>query len=604
MGLEVCRSVCFFYRGDFVLSTRLKNKAILLISLVVLASTAAGASSELGPLHVRLTVRSTYLSGVGLLVRVEIVDSKGSVERGIWDAVATLSVDNPAVNLSTDTVVLYNGLGTALVKVTGTGDFNLTASVNQMQAGRHLSGLQGQPVTDVSGELAGGTTTWSGIVHVTGDLRVPTDHTLTIQPGTLVLLEGVSSGTGGTDIDVRGTVESLGTAEEPVTFTAFDPDRGWGRINLQDGGPSIFRYTNITVAGRSPGAGHTGAGLVINCDNTHAVFRYCSVTDNYGKIMYSKESDLTFTNCHLARSVMGPEIQSTALLFEDSFITEMFGNDDNDGIYLRGQNSGQKIELRRGVIADGDDDAIDTMGSTVLVEDFIIRDFYDKGVSVNGGGPVTLDHVLIINNGTGVTAKDGNTNANLHVYIDNTTIVSTDTGRDVSDVGIHSYFKYSTSGVIEYFVTNSIIIAAEPVKSDFADPDPLINIDHSNVAMPWVGAGNINAEAYFVDPDNGDYHLRSQAGRADLNLRTWVLDDSTSPCIDAGNMADPIAFEPFPNGGIRNMGAYAGTSQASKSYFAAPPCETIVAGDINGDCNVDFKDFAIMAFHWLESSHP
>ena len=29
-------------------------------------------------------------------------------------------------------------------------------------------------------------------------------------------------------------------------------------------------------------------------------------------------------------------------------------------------------------------------------------------------------------------------------------------------------------------------------------------------------------------------------------------------------------------------------------------CETIVAGDINGDCKVDFKDFALMAFHWLE----
>jgi hypothetical protein len=48
------------------------------------------------------------------------------------------------------------------------------------------------------------------------------------------------------------------------------------------------------------------------------------------------------------------------------------------------------------------------------------------------------------------------------------------------------------------------------------------------------------------------------------------------------------------------MGAYGGTAEASKSYFGKPPCETIVAGDINGDCTVNLKDFALFAFHWLE----
>jgi hypothetical protein len=28
----------------------------------------------------------------------------------------------------------------------------------------------------------------------------------------------------------------------------------------------------------------------------------------------------------------------------------------------------------------------------------------------------------------------------------------------------------------------------------------------------------------------------------------------------------------------------------------------LVAGDINGDCNVNFKDFAIMAAYWLEDN--
>jgi hypothetical protein len=59
-------------------------------------------------------------------------------------------------------------------------------------------------------------------------------------------------------------------------------------------------------------------------------------------------------------------------------------------------------------------------------------------------------------------------------------------------------------------------------------------------------------------------------------------------------------LEQFPNGGVINMGAYGGTAEASRPYFGKQVCETIVAGDINGDCKVDSVDFAIIAFHWLE----
>jgi len=111
---------------------------------------------------------------------------------------------------------------------------------------------------------------------------------------------------------------------------------------------------------------------------------------------------------------------------------------------------------------------------------------------------------------------------------------------------------------------------------------------------------NINVDPLFADPNNGDYHLKSQAGRWDPNSQSWIKDDVTSPCIDAGDPISPIGYEPFPNGGRINMGAYGGTEEASKSYLGEPVCETIVAGDINGDCKVNLADFIIMALHWLE----
>jgi len=51
-----------------------------------------------------------------------------------------------------------------------------------------------------------------------------------------------------------------------------------------------------------------------------------------------------------------------------------------------------------------------------------------------------------------------------------------------------------------------------------------------------------------------------------------------------------------------NMGAYGGTAEASKSYFGEPLCETIIAGDVNGDCKVDFTDIEILLVHWLEEN--
>jgi hypothetical protein len=130
---------------------------------------------------------------------------------------------------------------------------------------------------------------------------------------------------------------------------------------------------------------------------------------------------------------------------------------------------------------------------------------------------------------------------------------------------------------------------------------------NTNFDPCFAGPGywDLNGTPDDIEDDfwiDGDYHLKSQAGRWTPKSQSWIKDDVTSPCIDAGDTSSPVGQEPFPNGGIINMGAYGGTSEASKSYFGEPPCETIVAGDINGDCRVDFEDFAIMALHWLEDN--
>ena len=49
------------------------------------------------------------------------------------------------------------------------------------------------------------------------------------------------------------------------------------------------------------------------------------------------------------------------------------------------------------------------------------------------------------------------------------------------------------------------------------------------------------------------------------------------------------------DGAAPDIGAY---------EFNPPPCETIISGDIDGDCKVDVADFAIMALRWLKTGSP
>ena len=91
------------------------------------------------------------------------------------------------------------------------------------------------------------------------------------------------------------------------------------------------------------------------------------------------------------------------------------------------------------------------------------------------------------------------------------------------------------------------------------------SVSFSNIQDGFPGEGNIDIDPLFADPENGDYHLKSQGGRWNPNTQSWVIDDVTSPCIDAGDPNMPVGDESVPNGGIINMGAYGGTAEASKS---------------------------------------
>jgi len=140
----------------------------------------------------------------------------------------------------------------------------------------------------------------------------------------------------------------------------------------------------------------------------------------------------------------------------------------------------------------------------------------------------------------------------------------------------------------ELILTNCILWDNIPNNNDHLPPE--ITVSYSNVPKGWLwGERNINTNPLFVNPGywahvedpnivvepndpnaiwvDGDYHLKSEYGRWDAVSGSWVMDDVTSPCIDAGDPNSVVGDEPEPNGGRINMGAYGGTAEASKSDY-------------------------------------
>jgi hypothetical protein len=515
---------------------------ILLLRVLPWVSLLAGSAEPNRPesqsIHdanapgLRLIVRDSYLPGVPVLVRVEITGPNGVVNRDIWDANAVLSVSgNPAVRPSVNRVVLYNGLGSALVAFTGSGDFKLTASVNGLETTATLADWTGQPVHTASGVLRT-SQTWSGIYHIRGgDFTIPAGATLALEPGALVLIDAVPSGTDGIDIDVQGSLQSLGTAASPVTFTASAAGRNWGELHFVGAQPSLFRYTEIMRAGRSPGAGHTGTGPAIRASKSALTFDHASLTDNAGKIMQSDSgTELTFTATLFSRSTMGPEITGTALVFENGWIIDMRNKDDADGIYIHDQGSNRACTLTGSVIAGTDDDGIDTLGSDIVVQDCIVRGCKDKAISIYGGA-TTLLHCLLVGNNlapedptiAAIAAKTFE-NGTAVVNLDHVTLVATRAPGHV-DAGIQSHNKYGVKkGKIVYNVTNSIVDATEPVSVQAPYLKSDIHIGYSDiVGTAWSGPGNLSADPRFVDPLHSDYRLRD-----------------TSPCRGKASPESPL----------------------------------------------------------------
>ncbi|UCD00010.1 MAG: right-handed parallel beta-helix repeat-containing protein, partial [Phycisphaerales bacterium] len=272
-----------------------------------------------------------------------------------------------------------------------------------------------------------------------------------------------------------------------------------------------------------------------------------------------------------------------------------------DGIELLG--AGAEVTI---IDARGYGDVVDARANNATISGFTLRNSGENdlwhtncGVYINGDyAPIVKDNV-IADNRTGIGLWDGahpeirnniilNNSLGLYIYgsaenpsspdIFNNTIVNNQLDGItlrvmVSPIIVNNIIAGHVNGINHNYVTGSPALGY----NNLWDND--VNYLRDNrVDETLAGPGSISVDPCFAEPGywadvndpnavwvRGDYHLKSEAGRYDPATQTWILDEITSPCIDAGDPNTPVDLEPSPNGGIVNMGAYGGTAQASKS---------------------------------------
>lgn len=222
----------------------------------------------------------------------------------------------------------------------------------------------------VSGTLAG-QTSWNdnARVEVTDDLEIPVGSTISIGAGSLIrMAPGVSW-------KIFGRVEVRGTRDRAVLFTAANPDRPWGGLEVRGTAASVEASGTLwTESGSDASWFDQNSGFSVHrreqalflIDGGQVVLRDCAAFDGHGQFGHGRNGQLTLERCLIQRFLTGGEFNGGRVDIQNSALIE-FPSDD-------------------GIFADGDNDAIYLTHGDHVIRDTVIGWARDDGIDAGSGG--------------------------------------------------------------------------------------------------------------------------------------------------------------------------------------------------------------------------
>ena len=462
---------------------------------------------------------------------------------------------------------------------------------NRVNMGLYGNTTQASLSTDdpqyVSGAVSG---TWTAALSprfVMGDIFVPSNDSLVIEPGVDVIFMGPYK----FSVPSGALLRAVGTQQDSILFTADNPTLGWQGLRFTNASANCrLEYCHIT-RGKAMASGYqTGGGIKSSCTSltiSHCLIDSCYALGNGGGICGGGLAVLSYTDilgntaegygggihnpgyaiisyCNISgntAALSGGGIDSGNPVIDHCIISNNHA-DWGGGIYYMLDNyilsyclisgntsyskgggicieNGAELTIQYSCIVGNSTTGSNGYGGGIYCETsdiYISHSSILENSSERGGGLYiggSYNHESDLSN---VTVCGNTATYNGGVYLwgwsyDHSLINCTISGNSASSPGSTGGIHISQTSVV---MINNIVWENQPLQMSAFSSTP--SVSYCDIQGGWPGTGNINANPLFVSTAQNDYRLQ------------WG-----SPCIDGG---DPNPIYNDPDGTRADMGAF------------------------------------------------
>jgi hypothetical protein len=507
-----------------------------------------------------------------LTFSAELLDVNGDIHWRAWNTLGTVSAtcvsDGSSVPLSItvfetnpggvgggtpppDSIRFYNGRATVSIvfdapEALFEEDIELAVNVSGLTQSKVVTLLDNTPANlrELSGTLAGDDLYWSpetGVVHLVGTVTVPDGAVLSIEPGSLVMVDSGSPGNGVAIVAAgTGTIDAQGTDVDPIFFF---PSAGQDAMILPQSMPSnphswrgfvlsgsashTFSHVILTGAGNGVIGTQPRPKVFAIQDSSSITMTDCLFSDCPGMLIRGEGSGTyDISNSHFARCGVGAEFVGSGYSadVQDCWFTrigraEVGSGLNGNALYIAGSASTQTIG--RCVLTDCGRNLIDQMvGASPAIQDCLIYDAEGYALTADGTSTITMTNSLVFDASTGIDAGGASASLLHCTFSSGCSLYNADCG---SSYVASSIFYPETTDTCCGSVNNTLI----------GDPTDL-----------GCGVGNLSADPLFLSPAGNDYNLHpdspavvSGPGGARIG---WLAFPAAPPCTDDSECNDGV----------------------------------------------------------------